>query len=135
MISHLSCVSLWLGFHTIGIYVHNDAVTAFGQEVKQILIEPIFVQIVQKFIGKPLYGGSETKGIPVVKEIIGASFMPLGPGDLMVHHAIALGLHVTILILVKGAFNGNGSKIMTHNTIYHEAFPCDGPGRGGTCDI
>ena len=24
--------------------------------------------------------------------------MPLGPGDLLAHHAIALGLHVTILI-------------------------------------
>jgi photosystem I P700 chlorophyll a apoprotein A2 len=37
LISHLSYVTLWLGFHTLAIYVHNDAVTAFGQEEKQII--------------------------------------------------------------------------------------------------
>ena len=30
IISHLSWVSLFLGFHTLGIYVHNDVVVAFG---------------------------------------------------------------------------------------------------------
>jgi photosystem I P700 chlorophyll a apoprotein A2 len=31
IISHLSWVSLFLGFHTLGLYVHNDVVVAFGQ--------------------------------------------------------------------------------------------------------
>jgi photosystem I P700 chlorophyll a apoprotein A2 len=34
IISHLSWVSLFLGFHTL--YVHNDVVVAFGQPEKQI---------------------------------------------------------------------------------------------------
>ena len=29
IISHLSWVSLFLGFHTLGLYVHNDVVVAF----------------------------------------------------------------------------------------------------------
>merc|ERR1711988_648067 len=33
-------VSLFLGFHTLGLYVHNDVVVAFGQPEKQILVEP-----------------------------------------------------------------------------------------------
>jgi len=35
IISHLSWVSLFLGFHTLGLYIHNDTVVAFGQPEKQ----------------------------------------------------------------------------------------------------
>ncbi|MBC6436004.1 hypothetical protein FM036_43715, partial [Nostoc sp. HG1] len=47
IISHLSWVSLFLGFHTLGLYVHNDVVVAFGTPEKQILIEPVFAQFIQ----------------------------------------------------------------------------------------
>ncbi|MGK7878664.1 MAG: photosystem I core protein PsaB, partial [Crocosphaera sp.] len=56
IISHLSWVSLFLGFHTLGLYVHNDVVVAFGTPEKQILIEPVFAQFVQAASGKALYG-------------------------------------------------------------------------------
>merc|ERR1712023_395506 len=56
IISHLSWVSLFLGFHTLGLYVHNDTVVAFGQPEKQILIEPVFAQFIQAASGKLLYG-------------------------------------------------------------------------------
>ncbi|KAJ9535087.1 hypothetical protein OSB04_un001837, partial [Centaurea solstitialis] len=69
IISHLSWASLFLGFHTLGLYVHNDVMLAFG------------------------------------------------PGDFLVHHAIALGLHTTTLILVKGALDARGSKLMPDKRI------------------
>jgi photosystem I P700 chlorophyll a apoprotein A2 len=56
IISHLSWVSLFLGFHTLGLYVHNDVVVAFGQPEKQILVEPVFAQWIQAASGKSLYG-------------------------------------------------------------------------------
>ena len=62
-------------------------------------------------------------------------FLSIGPGDFLVHHAIALGLHTTVLILVKGALDARGSKLMPDKKDFGFAFPCDGPGRGGTCDI
>lgn len=105
IISGLSYISLWLGFHTLGVYIHNDAVTAFGQEEKQILIEPVLLSL------------------------------RLAPGDLLVHHAISVGLHVTGVITIKGAQNGTGSKLMPDKISFGYHFPCDGPGRGGTCDI
>jgi photosystem I P700 chlorophyll a apoprotein A2 len=52
IISHLSWVSLFLGFHTLGLYVHNDVVVAFGTPEKQILVEPVFAQWVQAASGK-----------------------------------------------------------------------------------
>ena len=37
---------------------------------------------------------------------------PISPGDSYVHHAIALGLHISVLILLKGALQARGSKLM-----------------------
>jgi photosystem I P700 chlorophyll a apoprotein A2 len=45
IISHLSWVSF--GFHTLGLYVHNDVMQAFWYSRKQILIEPVFAQWIQ----------------------------------------------------------------------------------------
>jgi photosystem I P700 chlorophyll a apoprotein A2 len=152
LISHLSWVSLFLGFHTLGLYVHNDVVVAFGTPEKQILIEPVFAQFVQAASGKALYGfdvllsnadsiasGTGAAYLPGWLDAINSGtnslFLNIGPGDFLVHHAIALGLHTTTLILVKGALDARGSKLMPDKKDFGYAFPCDGPGRGGTCDI
>ena len=52
IISHLSWASLFLGFHTLGLYIHNDTVVAFGQPEKQILFEPLFAEYIQAASGK-----------------------------------------------------------------------------------
>ncbi|MCC0179666.1 photosystem I core protein PsaB [Waterburya agarophytonicola K14] len=151
LISHLSWVSLFLGFHTLSLYVHNDVVVAFGTPEKQILIEPVFAQFVQAASGKALYGMDTLLSNPDSIAQTGAAWLPgwldainsgtnslfltIGPGDFLVHHAIALGLHTTTLILVKGALDARGSKLMPDKKDFGFAFPCDGPGRGGTCDI
>jgi photosystem I P700 chlorophyll a apoprotein A2 len=151
IISHLSWVSLFLGFHTLGLYVHNDVVVAFGTPEKQILVEPVFAQFVQAASGKAIYGFdvllANSGGIAAnanaaymdgwMGAINGGTdlFLPIGPGDFLVHHAIALGLHTTTLILVKGALDARGSKLMPDKKDFGYSFPCDGPGRGGTCDI
>jgi photosystem I P700 chlorophyll a apoprotein A2 len=152
IISHLSWVSLFLGFHTLGLYVHNDVVVAFGTPEKQILVEPVFAQWVQAASGKMLYGfdtllsnpdsvtqTANAVWLPGWFEAINSGsnslFLTIGPGDFLVHHAIALGLHTTTLILVKGALDARGSKLMPDKKDFGYSFPCDGPGRGGTCDI
>ncbi|AES78955.1 photosystem I P700 chlorophyll A apoprotein [Medicago truncatula] len=50
----------------------------------------------------------------------------VSPGDFLVHHAIALGLHTTTLILVKGALDACGSKLMSDKKDFGYSFPCDG---------
>jgi photosystem I P700 chlorophyll a apoprotein A2 len=156
IISHLSWVSLFLGFHTLGLYVHNDVVVAFGTPEKQILIEPVFAQWIQAAHGKVLYGFDTllsnpdsiaytafpnygnvwlTGWLEGINNTTNSLFLTIGPGDFLVHHAIALGLHTTTLILVKGALDARGSKLMPDKKDFGYAFPCDGPGRGGTCDI
>jgi len=153
LISHLSWVALFLGFHTLGLYVHNDAIQAFGTPERQILIEPIFAQWIQAAQGKALYGfdvllASQNNAASRASRYIwlpgwlvainrgtNSLFLPIGPGDFLVHHAIALGLHTTTLILVKGSLDARGSKLIPDKKDFGYSFPCDGPGRGGTCDI
>jgi photosystem I P700 chlorophyll a apoprotein A2 len=153
LISHLSWVTLFLGFHTLGIYVHNDVCVAFGTPWKQILIEPVLAQFIQASSGKLLYGfdsmlSSESNPayyadgavwLPgwttAINDGGNSLFLDVGPGDFLVHHAISLGVHTTVLILIKGALDARGSKLMPDKHEFGYAFPCDGPGRGGTCDI
>ncbi|KAK4721699.1 hypothetical protein R3W88_011932 [Solanum pinnatisectum] len=152
IISHLSWAILFLGFHTLGLYVHNDVMLAFGTPEKQILIEPIFTQWIKSAHGKTSYGfdvllsstiaqrfnagqASVAGCLNVVNENSNSLFLTIGPGDLLVHHAIALGLQTTTLILVKGDLDTRGSKLMPDKKDFDYSFPCDGPGRGGTCDI
>ncbi|KAL8227742.1 hypothetical protein R6Q57_015326 [Mikania cordata] len=124
-----------------------------GTPEKQILIEPIFAQWIQSAHGKTSYGFdillSSTNGpafnvgrsiwlpgwLNDVNENSNSLFLTIGPEDFLVHHAIALGLHRTTLILVKGALDTRGSKLMLDKKDFGYSFPCDGPGRGGTCDI
>jgi photosystem I P700 chlorophyll a apoprotein A1 len=47
--------------------------------------------------------------------------IPLGTADFLVHHIHAFTIHVTVLILLKANLGFR--------------FPCDGPGRGGTCQV
>src|SRR6478672_1132262 len=134
IISHLSWASLFLGFHTLGLYIHNDTVVAFGQPETQILFKPLLSSSTS-----PATVAGNQLWLPGWLEAINNSkndlFLKIGPGDFLVHHAIALGLHVTTLILVKGALDARGSKLMPDKKDFGYSFPCDGPGRGGTCDI
>jgi len=115
IISHLSWVSLFLGFHTLLIYVHNDTVVAFGDPDKQILCEPLIALNFQRISSNVSLG--------------------LGSGDFIVHHAFAFGIHTSVLILIKGSLDCRSSKIMPDKMNLSNSFACDGPTRGGTCDI
>jgi photosystem I P700 chlorophyll a apoprotein A2 len=122
LISHLSYLSLLLGFHTLGVYVHNDAVVSFSDAEKQILLYPLFGQLV-------LDSSAQSSSLLQPR-------LPLVPGDLLAHHSLALGLHVTVLILLKGSLDATGTtNLFSDKSNHGYSLPCDGPGRGGTCDI
>ena len=94
----------------------------------------MLVQFFQQASGKALYAFSQAQAAAANKSF--DSFIyPISPGDTYVHHAIALGLHVTVLILLKGGLEARGSKLMPDKMEQAFGFSCDGPGRGGTCDL
>lgn len=136
IISHLSWISQWLGFHTLFVYSHNDTVNAFGVSDKGLQLEPLFAQVVQSLSGKGIYGISLAYPSRYSSDSsLATLLLPIGPADMLAHHAIALGFHVTTLILLKGTLDGNGSRMLPDKVSLGFGFPCDGPGRRGTCDI
>ena len=68
------------------------------------------LRLLRLFIGKATIIGQSS-----AKSFITSCFsclIPLGSGDLLAHHAIALGLHISILILLKGSLDGIGSNLI-----------------------
>ena len=135
IISHLSWVCLWLGFHTLGLYAHNDAVLCLGQDSKQVCLEPVLGSF-SCFSSLGLWPEPTKIGLGFTTFHAGfGTFSLAGPADLLLAHALGLGLHTTSLIVLKGPVNAPGTKLMPDKVAHGFAFPCDGPGRGGTCDI
>jgi photosystem I P700 chlorophyll a apoprotein A1 len=59
----------------------------------------------------------------------------LGTADFLVHHIHAFTIHVTALILLKGTLFSRSSRLIPDKANLGFRFPCDGPGRGGTCQV
>jgi photosystem I P700 chlorophyll a apoprotein A1 len=150
IISHLNWVCIFLAFHSFGLYVHNDTMRALGRPQdmfsdKAIQLQPIFAQWIQnihvlapgKTAPNALATASYAFGGDVVAVGSKVAMMPikLGTADFLVHHVHAFTIHVTVLILLKGVLFARSSKLIPDKANLGFRFPCDGPGRGGTCQV
>jgi len=150
IISHLNWVCIFLGFHSFGLYIHNDTMRALGRPYdmfsdKAIQLQPIFAQWIQN-IHVLAPGNTAPNALATVSYAFGGdivavgskiAMMPikLGTADFMVHHIHAFTIHVTVLILLKGLLFSRSSKLIPDKANLGFRFPCDGPGRGGTCQV
>jgi len=150
IISHLNWVCIFLGLHSFGLYIHNDTISALGRSQEMfsdtaIQLQPIFSQWLQKthalapqttvptaaratsitWGGELMAIGGKIVMIPI----------PLGTADFIVHHIHAFTIHVTVLILLKGVLYSRSSRLIPDKANLGFRFPCDGPGRGGTCQV
>nr|YP_010850856.1 photosystem I P700 apoprotein A1 [Lophurella mutabilis]WGH13500.1 photosystem I P700 apoprotein A1 [Lophurella mutabilis] len=150
IISHLNWLCIFLGFHSFGLYIHNDTMRALGRSQDMfsdtaIQLQPIFAQWIQNIhtlapsntspnslaTASYVFGGDT---ISIANKIAIAP-IKLGTADFMVHHIHAFTIHVTVLILVKGFLFSRNSRLIPDKSNLGFRFPCDGPGRGGTCQV
>jgi len=150
IISHLNWVCIFLGFHSFGLYIHNDTMQALGRPQdmfsnKAIALQPIFAQWIQN-LHTSAPGNTSPNSLATASYIFGGdpvvlgskiAIMPmnLGTADFMVHHIHAFTIHVTTLILLKGLLYSRNSRLIPDKSNLGFRFPCDGPGRGGTCQV
>ncbi|KAI3877967.1 hypothetical protein MKX03_027145 [Papaver bracteatum] len=136
IISHLNWACIFLGFHSFGLYIHNDTMSALGRPQDMfsdtaIQLQPVFSQWVQNTHAlapgatTPVAVGGKVALLPI----------PLGTADFLVHHIHAFTIHVTVLILLKGVLFARSSRLIPDKANLGFRFPCDGPGRGGTCQV
>ncbi|TAF08886.1 MAG: photosystem I core protein PsaA [Nostocales cyanobacterium] len=150
IISHLNWVCIFLGFHSFGLYIHNDTMRALGRPQDMfsdaaIQLQPVFAQWVQNLHtlapGTTAPNALETVsyvfggGMLAVGGKVAAAAIPLGTADFMIHHIHAFTIHVTVLILLKGVLYARSSRLIPDKANLGFRFPCDGPGRGGTCQV
>ncbi|MEH1767293.1 photosystem I core protein PsaA [Nostoc sp.] len=150
IISHLNWVSIFLGFHSFGLYIHNDTMRALGRPQDLfsdtgIQLQPVFAQWIQNIHAlapgttapnalEPVsyvFGG----GILAIGGKVAAAPITLGTADFLIHHIHAFTIHVTVLILLKGVLYARSSRLIPDKANLGFRFPCDGPGRGGTCQV
>ena len=148
IISHLNWICIFLGFHSFGLYIHNDTMRALGRTQDMfsdtaIQLKPVFAQWVQN-IHTVAPGNTSPNSLATASYAFGGdviavgnkvAMMPiaLGTADFMVHHIHAFTIHVTVLILLKGVLFSRNSRLIPDKANLGFRFPCDGPGRGGTC--
>jgi len=150
IIAHLNWVCIFLGFHSFGLYIHNDTMSALGRPNDMfsdtaIQLQPFFAQWIQhthfetiaQTAPNALAGTSATWGgdVIAVGNKVAMMPIPLGTADFMVHHIHAFTIHVTVLVLLKGVLYARSSRLIPDKSNLGFRFPCDGPGRGGTCQV
>jgi photosystem I P700 chlorophyll a apoprotein A1 len=74
-------------------------------------------------------------GVVAVGGKIAMMPITLGTADFLIHHIHAFTIHVTVLVLLKGVLYARSSRLVPDKMNLGFRFPCDGPGRGGTCQI
>jgi len=150
IISHLNWVCMFLGFHSFGLYVHNDTMQALGRPQDMfsdtaIQLQPVFAQFIQN-LHTLAPGTTAPNALEPVSYAFGGgivalggkiAMMPisLGTADFLIHHIHAFQIHVTVLILLKGVLFARSSRLIPDKANLGFRFPCDGPGRGGTCQV
>ncbi|KAL5647674.1 hypothetical protein ACJX0J_042029, partial [Zea mays] len=140
IISHLNWLCIFLGFHSFGL----PSQVVFSNTTIQL--QPIFAQWIQNIhAGTPgvtapgattstslTWGGGELVAIGGKVALLP---IPLGTTDFLVHHIHAFTIHVTVLILLKGVLFARSSRLIPDKANLGFRFPCDRPGRGGTCQV
>jgi len=133
IIGHLIYLTIALGLHSFGLYIHNDTLQGLGRredmftdnsiQLKPFLASWVQSQTIVSFDTEVLDG----KVVRMTQQ--------LGTADFMVHHIHAFTIHVTLLILLKAVLYARSSRLVSDKLELGFRYPCDGPGRGGTCQI
>jgi photosystem I P700 chlorophyll a apoprotein A1 len=148
IVSHLNWVCIFLGFHSFGLYIHNDTMSTprCPQDMfsdTAIQLQRIFSQWIQNTHASTpgstapgatastilTWGGGD---LVTIGSKVALLPIPLGTVDFLVHHIHAFTIHVTILILLKGVLFAHSSRLIPDKANLGFRFPCDGPERGGT---
>ncbi len=138
IISHLNWICIFLGFHSFGLYIHNDTMRALGRTQDMfsdtaIQLKPVFAQWVQNIhtlapgntTPNALSTASYAFGGDIVAVGNKVAMMPisLGTADFMVHHIHAFTIHVTVLILLKGVLFSRNSRLIPDKANLGFRFP------------
>ena len=132
IIGHLVWVSIFIGCHSFGIYVHNDTLYSLGYSSSTISDSTLSLT--------PLFGLSvpspnASYTITTLSTKVSSAVPELGTCDYLLTHIHAFNIHVSTLIGLKGLLFARTTRLIPDKSLLGFGYPCDGPGRSGTCQI
>jgi len=133
ILGHLIYVALALGIHSFSLYIHNDTLQALYRPEDMfsdggIQLKPVLGIVWAHF-------GIVSFDIKMLDKKVSGFTSELGTADFIVHHIHAFTIHIALLILSKGILYARNSRLVSDKLELGWRYPCDGPGRGGTCQI
>jgi len=128
IITHLIWLNVFLGVHSFSLYLHNDTCNALGRP------EDIFSDNSIRLY--PFINILSSCNIAFAPASLYTSLThSLGTADFLVNHIHSFSLHLTVLILFKGVLHSRTSRLISDKLDLGFRYPCDGPARGGTCQV
>lgn len=117
LLGHLTWVCTFLGTHSVGALIHNDSMEALARNYDTFSDTSIQVR-------------------PMLAMLVASpTFSSFSTGDFLVGHVECFCIHTTVLVLLKGLLLARSSRLVSDKGLLGFTYPCDGPGRGGTCQI
>ena len=132
ILGHLAWASASLGLRSFGLYLHNDGLQALGRPEDSFSdagsqLKPVAAAVLQTPV--------RSFHAKVLEKKLLCTSPGAGTADFLVHHVHAFGLHVTSLILLKAILYAGSSRLLPAKASLGFRYACDGPGRGGTCQV
>lgn len=129
---HLGWTCALVGCHSLGLYVHDDSALALGRAFDGLAddalqLRPLAALWWGRACSAGLLAGGDGFACTAPAECSTADFL--------LAHIHALGAHVLAFILCKGPLFAADSRPVPHKGQLGFRFPCDGPGRGGSCQV
>lgn len=117
---HLNWVCIFLGFHSFGVYIHNDTLGALGRGSDQFSDSGI---VLLPVLGRWWQAGVAEPSLAVMGNHVAGRIFGLGTADMLVHHVHAFTIHVTVLVLLKGCLVARSSQLVPDKARLGFRFP------------
>ena len=128
IMTHLIWLNISLSSHSLALYVHNDTCNTLSraEDIFHDNSIHLYPSINILASSHPIYGPTS---------IYTSSSQSLGTADFLVSHIHAFSLHLTVLIIFKAILHPRTSRLISDKLDLGFHYPCDGPARGGTCQV
>ena len=128
LLTHLIWLNISLRSHSLTLYIHNNTSNTLGRA------EDIFHDNSIRLYPSPNLLSSCNPSIRP-NPLSTSTTLSLGTSDFLVNHIHAFSLHLTVLIVLKGILHSRTSRLISDKLDLGFRYPCDGPSRGGTCQV
>ena len=144
ILGHLIQYTIFLGFHSFSTLLHNDITLTFKRDTNifsdyLIQLKPVFINLIKFLLIRDvileLNDNNYTIDLLTQLGIYILDIIELGTSDFLIYHIYVFSIHITLLIILKGVFYSRNSRLVSDKIKTNFRYPCDGPGRGGTCQI